>query len=153
MTRLLVLAVLVLGYAACQKPGDEEDVCDQARVHREECMLSGGATEDVECTEREECVAGCTLEASCDELEDPDPDGDYIECLVDCQKQSGPGRTEPCDEAIAQLDSCGVDTSGIVTGSCSGADACVAECVNAADCVEILGEVPESPYAACLSEC
>src|SRR5688572_28016533 len=78
---------LLLVYAACQKPGEEEDVCDEAQAHLEECKLSEEEPAVSECTEREECRAACIVESSCEELERPDPDGSYIECLVDCERK------------------------------------------------------------------
>jgi hypothetical protein len=153
MKRITVVAVLALGYAACQKPGEEgEEVCLSAQAHREECGLGDGEAAPMECTEREECRAACVNEASCDELQDPEPDGDYIECLLDCEKKAEAG-TRPCEEALERFESCGIDTTGVDPNQCSGQDLCVANCVNDATCAEILMEDPEGQYNDCLGAC
>lgn len=151
MKRLFGLLGLLCAYAACQKPGDEKDICDDAQAHLEECMQ---ADDDppTECTEREECTAACIVDATCKELEKPDPDGSYIECLADCQRKR-PGQNSSCKDAIARFQSCGVDTSGIDPERCPAQDACVAVCVNDASCTDILEEDPESDYRQCLLDC
>ncbi|HEY3497367.1 MAG TPA: hypothetical protein VGK73_21875 [Polyangiaceae bacterium] len=151
MKRFVALCGLLATYAACQKPGDEEDICDQAQVHLEECKLADDEPPS-ECTEREECTAACIVDASCDELDSPDPDGSYIECLADCQRKA-PGENSSCEDALAQLRRCGVDTSGVDPERCSAEDACIAICVNDASCTDITVENPESAYRECLLDC
>jgi hypothetical protein len=152
--RVLVLfAVLALGYAACQKPGDDsEEVCKAAQAHLEECGLADDEPAATECTERQECTAACVSAASCSELENPEPDGDYLECLVDCEKKAEAG-TRPCEEALERFESCGIDTSGVSSEPCTGLDLCVAQCVNDATCEEVRQEDIESGYYDCLGDC
>src|SRR5262245_36298269 len=106
MRRFARLGLFVLGYAACQKTGDAEDVCDQARAHLVECELAEPV--EMDCTEREECTAGCVTEASCSELDNPVPSGDYLDCLVDCEEKAEAG-TRPCEEALERFESCGIN--------------------------------------------
>jgi len=152
MRRVVFVAALAFAYAACQKPDGGDEICKLAQAHLEECKLADDEPSELECTERQECTATCVTEASCSELDDPDPDGSYVECLVDCEKKAEAG-TRPCEEALERFESCGIDTTGVNAGMCTGQDLCVANCVNDATCEEILGEDVEGQYLDCIGAC
>lgn len=56
--------------------------CEEERHKFSSCNLSGGGSSP--CTKDAECVAFCSLAASCEELGNPTPDGPYATCAIAC---------------------------------------------------------------------
>ncbi|WP_281329555.1 hypothetical protein [Polyangium sp. 6x1] len=68
--------------------------CQEERLKRESCGLSGGGGPT--CTGGDECAAYCGLKASCEELSDPQPNSSYVNCVVACSNGgSGSGGSGP----------------------------------------------------------
>ncbi len=57
-------------------------VCQEERDKFSSCGLSGGGSSP--CTKDAECVALCSLAASCAELANPMPGGPYATCAIAC---------------------------------------------------------------------
>ena len=61
---------------------------------------------------------------------------------------------DPCSDALQTLEDCG--TAGgraIDQDVCEGVPLCTAECINEAECEEIIHPEPDSVYARCVNEC
>jgi hypothetical protein len=81
MKRLVIAVALGLACFGCSND------CDDAKDKLEECGIEGnGAEIDTdECSEKDECAAGCVNDASCDELKNPDLNGSFFKCVAACQ--------------------------------------------------------------------
>ena len=78
MKRLLMMVVLGLACFAC---GNE---CDDAADKFEECGFEGEKGDTDECDGQSECVAKCTNEHSCTEINDPTFSSPYWQCVANC---------------------------------------------------------------------
>lgn len=58
-----------------------------------------------------------------------------------------------CQQALDKLESCGIDTTGVSSENCTGADKCTADCVNNAECSEMDGTGDGTDFAACVNAC
>jgi hypothetical protein len=76
MKRLLMVLVLGLASMACSND------CDEAVDKVEECGLPVDDTDTDECDGKKECAAGCTNDASCDDIKNLSEK--YMACLAGC---------------------------------------------------------------------
>jgi hypothetical protein len=137
--------LLGISSPACYQNDSDDEACQKAQTHLDECEIENDEPDAAECTPYRQCVSECVSEATCAELESSEPDGDYIECVSDCNERAG---REACDTAIDRLESCGVFVN---SNECTSRDRCVAECVNEASCEEIQNR--EGAYADCVTDC
>lgn len=62
---------------------------------------------------------------------------------------------DPCGDALQKLEDCAVagGREPIETDTCEGRAACMADCIDEADCDEMLGSDPDSAYRSCANAC
>ncbi|MBW2524397.1 MAG: hypothetical protein JRI23_09490 [Deltaproteobacteria bacterium] len=60
-----------------------------------------------------------------------------------------------CDDAVAYLDSCGVDVSGVTTSDCDAQAVCASDCIIEAPCDAFDGTNVDAAqaYASCVTNC
>jgi hypothetical protein len=62
---------------------------------------------------------------------------------------------DPCGDALQKLEDCAVagGREPIETDNCEGRAACMADCIDEAECEEMLGSRPDSAFQSCANAC
>lgn len=62
---------------------------------------------------------------------------------------------DPCGDALQKLEDCAVagGREPLETDTCEGRAACMADCIDDADCEEMLGSRPDSAFQGCANAC
>jgi hypothetical protein len=62
---------------------------------------------------------------------------------------------DPCGDALQKLEDCSVagGRESIETDTCEGRAACMADCIDEAECEEMLGSRPDSAFQSCANAC
>ncbi|MEJ7735345.1 MAG: hypothetical protein WKG00_39940 [Polyangiaceae bacterium] len=62
---------------------------------------------------------------------------------------------DPCGDALQKLEDCAVagGREPLQTDTCEGREACMADCIDEAECEEMLGSRPDSAFQSCANAC
>lgn len=78
--RIVVIAVVGISVGACAG----EDSCEEAYRKLEDCGIGDSGDPRACQNSDEECIAKCTVQATCEDIMDATTAGGYEQCLAAC---------------------------------------------------------------------
>ncbi len=128
---------------------DEERACRQGADTTYDSSVKKGCTDHADafiaCYEAEfSCRAKVVDVAACDEKKKV-----WYDCLAGTTTTAS-----ACDDAdVKRVDECGLEAEGTAAEECEGIPLCTSECVLAASCAELSGEVEDGGFGPCMDAC